>query len=456
MKFTSSCITLLAAVGMCWQSACRSSVQAVYPEKWPEIEAYIRANFLSYVDTTSALPKPYSFALNPGTLYYWDLYFINEGLMMEGFWDQARNNLDNFIFEIEKLGFVPNANGWGEDRSQTPYFSMMVRSFWEKSPQKDTAWLRRAYRAVLQEYEFWTNANGNLIEDHRTPLEGLQRFSNHADTAALIEFYDRVLKTRFKLSDQATPDEKVEVASHRLSEAETMDFTPRFEGRCNDFIPVDLNANLYQYERDLAFYEQELGLEGSMDWNQRAAERAALIDRYLWNEERGVYMDYDFVHQRFSTVASLATLMPLYWGLAPADKADRIRENLSLFQYPGGLVVCETLPQEIHYQWGDAAVWAPMQFIAIGALKNYGYHRQAQEVAMRWLNTVTRNFVDPQPATYPSFKYGDGTRHPGFLYEKYTREGEINDAEYPCSEMMGWTAATFLFALESVQHTGTK
>ena len=40
--------------------------------------------------------------------------------------------------------------------------------------------------------------------------------------------------------------------------------------------------------------------------------------------------------------------------------------------------------------------------------------------------------------------------------EKYTRTGEINDNEYPCSEMMGWTASTFLRALEVVRHTSVK
>ena len=142
----------------------------VHPEKWSDIENYIRDNWNDFVDTMPSLPKPYCYALNPGTLYYWDLYFINEGLMRQGFFEQARNNVDNFIYEVEKLGFIPNANGWGEDRSMTPYFGMMVSSYYDKAQEKDTAWLRRAYNAVLKEYEFWTNTNGNTIEDHSTPV----------------------------------------------------------------------------------------------------------------------------------------------------------------------------------------------------------------------------------------------------------------------------------------------
>lgn len=55
----------------------------VHPEKWSDIENYIRDNWNDFVDTMPSLPKPYCYALNPGTLYYWDLYFINEGLMRQ-------------------------------------------------------------------------------------------------------------------------------------------------------------------------------------------------------------------------------------------------------------------------------------------------------------------------------------------------------------------------------------
>ncbi|MDR2138508.1 MAG: trehalase [Tannerella sp.] len=427
--------------------AVSQTVQPEYREKWEEVETHIRNSWLNYVDASPrSLPKPYSYALNPGTLYYWDLYFINEGLTAQGFMEQARNNIDNFIYEIEHLGFVPNANGWGEDRSQTPYFAMMVRSYYEKCLRKDTAWLRRAYRAALSEYAFWTNENGNLIEDHRTP-EGLQHYSHHADTAALLKFYEQT-RGRWPPHRADTREEKIRIAAHRLAEAETMDFTPRFEGRCMDFIAVDLNANLYQYEINLDYFEKELGIGGEIDWKRRAEQRVERMNRYCWDGEKGFFYDYDYKNHRRSSVAALSALMPLYWGFATGEQAERVRQQLSLFDAPGGLVVCEPIDGSHVYQWGDRAVWPPVQFIAMTALLRYRYLPEARQVALKYLNTATRNFVKPEPATYPPFKYGDGVRRPGFLYEKFTRSGDILDAEYPCSEMMGWAAATYLKALE--------
>ena len=434
----------------CMQSNKLVQVKAVYPEKWTEIERYIHRNWLNYVDTVASMPKPYSYALNPGTLYYWDLYFINEGLMIQQYWEQAQNNIDCFIFEIEKLGFIPNANRWGEDRSMTPYFAMMVKSYYEKAPQKDTEWLTRAYHAVKKEYEFWTNTNGNQIENHATAIDGLQRYGHHAEFDSLVYFYDKVIQGRFKLEKGAPIEMKALIGGNRLAEAECMDFTPRFDGRIMDFIPVDLNSNLYQYEKILSWLEQTLRISDGKTWDKKADQRAQLIRKYLWNEDRGLFLDYDYVNQKHAAVASVITLMPLYWGFATKKEAARIVDNLSLFESDGGFVVCEQSVQPYLYQWGDAAVWAPMQFIAIGALDHYKYHTQAKCCALKWLNTVTSNFVAPNPATHRPFKYGNGTRTPGFLYEKYSRDGSINDSEYPCSIMMGWTAATFLRAKQYV------
>jgi alpha,alpha-trehalase len=186
-------------------------------------------------------------------------------------------------------------------------------------------------------------------------------------------------------------------------------------------------------------------------WDKLADVRAKLVDTYCWNEERGLYLDYDFVNGHQSPVASLAGWYPLYTGLASKEKARRIRDNLPLFESEGGLVTCEVTPQEIEYQWGHNTVWAPLQLIAVKSMEKYGFRREAKEIAMRWLNTTTKNYVSPHPVTYPPFKYGKGTRYPGSLYEKYTRSGDINDAEYPCSEILGWTATAYLVALETVR-----
>lgn len=429
--------------------------EPLYPEKWTEVETYIRDNWMNFVETSPPrhppLPKPYSYALNPGTLYYYDLYFINDALLKQGFEEQARNNLDCFIYIADSLGFLPNAFGWGESRSQFPFFSMMVRDYYEKTGDK--AWLQGAYKAVLKEYDFWTNRNGNSIEDHTTPIPGLQRYGHHGDTAELLDFYDRVLVYRFKIPREVPDSTKLRIASQRLAECESMDFTPRYYGRCMDFIPVDLNANLYQYERNFAFFEKELGIQGPVNWEKAAKRRATLMKKHLWCPQRGLMLDYDFVNGKFTEVSCITSFTALMWHVIEGKQAEQMKDNmLRELEVKSGLTVCSESVEDVPYQFGRTAIWGSMQFQAMKGLTKAGFHDDAKRVAMKYLNMVTRNYVDPYPAEYIPHKTDKMVKRPyGQLWEKYTHNGDINDNEYYCSPILGFTAAPYILALEIVR-----
>lgn len=61
------CITLCLYGGTI---QAQTTLEPLYPEKWSEVENYIRDNWMEFVESNPRLPKPYSYALNPGTLYY--------------------------------------------------------------------------------------------------------------------------------------------------------------------------------------------------------------------------------------------------------------------------------------------------------------------------------------------------------------------------------------------------
>ena len=79
----------------------RPAPEPYRPEKWNEIETYIRNNWHNFVEKNPDFPVAYLYGLNPGTLYYWDLYFHNEGLLRCGETELARNNLDCMIWQLD-------------------------------------------------------------------------------------------------------------------------------------------------------------------------------------------------------------------------------------------------------------------------------------------------------------------------------------------------------------------
>lgn len=89
--------------------------------------------------------------------YYWDSYWILEGLLRTGgaFTDISKNIIENFLDFVETIGFIPNgARIYYLDRSQPPLLSRMVRSYVNYT--KDTSILERALPLLIKEHDFWT------------------------------------------------------------------------------------------------------------------------------------------------------------------------------------------------------------------------------------------------------------------------------------------------------------
>lgn len=457
-------ITLLS----CNQQEKQHDYEPKLRSEWKKVKNHIAQTWhLSKVDTTSwqmpgslRLPLPY-FSIHQGrnVLFGWDTYFTNAGLLLtDSLSAYAKNAVENQFAEIEQIGYVPNASEpWALNRSQTPFLSMMVREVYESMPL-DKKWLRQAYDHLRKEYNFWTDTSANAIEDHNTSIKGLQHYYHHASNEELLEFYDQ-LAPRFGLPDSISNKEQINMGDAWMAEAETgMDFTPRFENRCHQFIALDLNSNLYLYEKNFAWMVKELGLTNAPDWEEKASMRKKLISKYCWNEQRGLFMDYDFVNQRFSKVASIASFYPLWAGLATKEQAKRTFENLPIFEYDFGPTICEKTEQEQHYQWDYPAGWPPIYYLVAKGLINYGYHQEARRIAAKYLDIVTKNFINPEPEYYWVKK--DGTmkkqmREPGHVYEKYNVvTGTIYDAEYPSRSFQGWSYGVFIWCENLCEKNG--
>ena len=108
-------------------------------------------------DRRIGLPYPYTVPCVSDMfqeMYYWDTYFTNVGLLSAGNIRQAKNNVDNILFLVDRYGFMPNANLFSFlDRSQPPFLSQMVRDVFEAT--NDLQWLRNAYGILKKEYAFW-------------------------------------------------------------------------------------------------------------------------------------------------------------------------------------------------------------------------------------------------------------------------------------------------------------
>lgn len=127
---------------------------------WPELTRRYAGPGNCSECANSFIPVNRTFVVAGGRFrepYYWDSYWIVEGLLRTGgaFTQISRNIIENFLDFVETIGFVPNgARQYYLNRSQPPLLTEMVRIYVEHT--NDTSILERAVPLLIKEYEFWT------------------------------------------------------------------------------------------------------------------------------------------------------------------------------------------------------------------------------------------------------------------------------------------------------------
>lgn len=351
--------------------------------------------------TLIGLPYPYVVPSDSEMfqeMYYWDSYFIALGLVHTSHRQLVRHMTDNMAYLLDRFGLIPNGTRYYFlSRSQPPFFMDMVRLTYEHG-LGDQDWLARM--VALAEGELNTVWYGEAQPHKRRVYQGLSRY------------YDiNVL--------------------HDLASCESgWDHSTRCDDRWLDFLPVDLNAILYRYERLLAWAHDELGTGQAAVWEDQAAARRITMHALHWDEEAGFFFDYDYVNgSRLLTSPSLAGFYPLWAGLATSEQAARsVEQWLPKFECPGGLVT--TLETRAGRQWAYPNGWAPLQWIVTTGLEDYGYHEAAQRLRRKWLATCTAVF-----------------NQTGRLWEKYnvvTPDQPVEGGLYGQVPGFGWTNGVFL------------
>lgn len=390
------------------------------------VESYIREKLPLTVrentednDTLIGLPYPYTVPCTDGMfneLYYWDTYFTNKALFAVGNAEQAKNNVLDILYLIEKFGYMPNGNRtYYFKRSQPPYAAMMVDDVYRATDDKE--FLRSAFPVLKKEYDFWLTK--------RVSENVLNRYGTEEDEESCKDFYENYVPTRIvtdKMRDAAY------AGKCYFAECESgWDFNPRFEGYCLDYNPVDLNANLYLYEKLFAEYEVLLNIGNGKEWGCKANLRAEKMNALMWDSVAGVYKDYNYKTGKLSPVISAASFQPYFAGLAGEGQKSGLKKLLCVLEGEFGIFTTEQMDEK--YQWAYPNIWAPCQYIVVKALGNYGYSDEAKRVAKKYAAFIERNFTKQQK-----------------LFEKYNGVTGGIDAvsEYRTPEMLGWTAGVYL------------
>jgi alpha,alpha-trehalase len=283
----------------------------------------------------------------------------------------------------------------------------MILGVYERT--KDRRWLRSTLPAIDRYYGFWT-APPHLVE-----ATGLSRYFDLGDGPAPevvaaerdaqgLTHYDRV-REYFRAHD--VPDYDVSQFYDRAADRLTdlfykgdrsmresgFDPSNRFGPFSADIVhytPVCLNVLLYRMEDEASRIETIAGdAAAAGEWRARAERRRQRIDSLLWDPEAGLYFDYNFETRQRRRYEFATTFYPLWAGLASPDQARRVAANLAKFEAPGGLLTSTVTSGS---QWDAPYGWAPLQLIAVEGLRRYGFNRDADRLARKFVSLVVDDF----------------------------------------------------------------
>ena len=315
---------------------------------------------------SSLLPLPHEYVLPGGRFgetYYWDSYFTMLGLAPSGHTPLLRSMAENYAFLIDTYGHIPSGNrSYYLSRSQPPVYALMVSLFERHGVAPAVCYLPQLRR----EHAFWMEGEQEL-----TPGTARRHVVRLPDGSLLNHYWDDRDTPREEsfLEDVTTATKATRARGKvyrdlRAAAASGWDFSSRWLGdvrnlstiRTTAILPVDLNSLLYSSEVTIANLSTVSGDgRSATDFQARAAARRCAMDRYLWRNADGAFLDYDWQRLEARKQLSAATVTPLYVGLATPAQGHRVARALKArLLAPGGVRTTEQMHGQ---QWDEPNGW---------------------------------------------------------------------------------------------------
>jgi len=401
------------------------------------------------VKSGTLIPLKFSYIVPGGRfreVYYWDSYFTMLGLQADNQTETIQNMVDNFSNLINSYGFIPNGNRtYYLSRSQPPFYALMISLLAEI---KGDSIYKKYLTQLEKEYSFWMNGTEKLSSTNNSYRrvvqmkggETLNRYWDDNNTPRAESYLEDIQTAKRAKSIRKNSKDEVVYRDIRAAAESGWDFSSRwlsankentyelYSIHTTEIIPVDLNSLLYNLEYTISkAYQVCNNKEKAQEYSIKYTARKEAILKYCWSTDKKFFMDYNFVEHKQTEIYSIAGVYPLFFNISDKNQAALVSAKIQLsFLKAGGVV--STL-NTTNQQWDAPNGWAPLQWVTIQGLRNYGYNYLANEIKKRWLNLNEKVY-------HNTFK----------MLEKYNVVNtnlKSGGGEYPTQDGFGWTNGVY-------------
>lgn len=416
---------------------------------WPILGRKIKPFVFDQPNQHSLIPVTHPFIVPGGRfkeIYYWDTYWIIEGLLISGMRDTAKGMIENLIELLNKLGHIPNGSRWYyQERSQPPLLAAMVSLYFRET--KDIKFLKDNIGYLEKELEYWLQTQiVTFDKDEKTftllrydsPSEGPRPESYFEDYRDGQNFTTAARRTEFYIDIKSGAESGWDFSSRWFINENGDNTGHLLHIHTREIIPVDLNAIFANALQNVAFFQARLGnLRKFVHWSFLAKQWRSTIEESLWDEKDGIWYDYDMLNHKPRRYFYPSNVAPLWMGAVDKKKVKkhsaRVLEYLKLshgLDFPGGVPSSLINSGE---QWDFPNAWPPLVSIVVNALEALGSAEAkdtAFKVAQTWVLACLKGFEENKQ-----------------MFEKYDAEqaGKFGGGgEYNVQEGFGWSNGVVL------------
>ena len=379
--------------------------------------------------------------------YYWDSYWVVNGLLICGMKDTVKGMIDNFIELVKTYGFVPNGGRiYYTNRSQPPFLIPMVDLYLNHTGDVD--YVTSILDTLEKEYSFWRKDRTVEVETSSGRKYNLSVYAANMDTPRPESYYEDVL-TAQDVPNDTKPALYQDIASGVES---GWDFSTRWLNRTvpgkgslssmrtRQIVPTDLNSVLYYCEKLLEkFFRLAGDTQKENTYKGYSEARRDAIEVVLWEEDRGLWLDYDRQLKKKRAYFYASTVVPLWAGVHQGDVNREIQvlrtlRRLKVLDFPGGF---PTSLSPSGQQWDFPNAWPPLQHMLIASFaqsSNKELRQEALKFAQKWITT-----------NYKAW------RSTGHMFEKFNvsvQGAPGGGGEYVIQVGFGWTNGVVLDILQ--------
>jgi len=357
-------------------------------------------------------------------IYYWDSFWILQGLLKSELYLYSYNLLENFMDLIEMYGFLPNGGRkYYLNRSQPPVFVQMVDAYVQVTG--NVSILDRALPILESELQWWRqNRTISVKSPYTNKTHSVARYAVN-NTAPRPEGYQEDIATVFGAEPALNETERGELFAELATGAESgwdysggrwckepvinlTDNNPSLRTlNIRQQIPVDLNALLYGDHVLLAnLYELHQNASSSRNSGNSTGGRnstgsslsgsnsnvtgkiqshrmiakefeAAILDLF-YDKEKLWFYDFNMTANARASTWHPGGLFPLWQNITPSEVVGNDTAALGMFagirylidKYPGPPVPATLYQTGLN--WDGPNVWPPHVHVGLKALEAIG------------------------------------------------------------------------------------